>query len=212
MLRSGGDKDPYLRHAAVMGLAASGKTAAWAKAIHDESAAVRMGVLLALRRLHDPEIARFLTDPDPRLVLEAARAIHDVPIEPALPALASLSVPANVPLPLLRRILSASFRLGRAENAARMAAVAERSELPAAARVLALELLAQWGAPSGRDPVIGLWRPISGPAGGAGVCCDRAQARRAHDRIDRKGANRGNPCCHGARNQRGRRSARGARG
>ncbi len=42
-----------------MGLAGSGKTAAWMKAIHDESPAVRMGVLLALRRLRDPEIARF---------------------------------------------------------------------------------------------------------------------------------------------------------
>ena len=41
-----------------------------------------------------------------------------------------------------------------------MAAVAERSELPAAGRALSLELLAQWAAPSGRDPVVGLWRPI----------------------------------------------------
>ena len=90
MLRASGDKDPYLRHAAVMGLAGSGKTAAWMKAIRDESPAARMGVLLALRRLGDPEIARFLDDPDPRLVLEAARAIHDVPIAAAMPRLAAL--------------------------------------------------------------------------------------------------------------------------
>ena len=86
MLRANGDSDPYLRHAGVMGLAGSGKTAAWMKAIHDESPAARMGVLLALRRLGDPEIARFLNDPDPRLVLEAARAINDVPIAAAMPA------------------------------------------------------------------------------------------------------------------------------
>ncbi len=47
MLRASGDKDPYLRHAGVIGLASSGKTAAWARGIHDESPAVRMGVLLA---------------------------------------------------------------------------------------------------------------------------------------------------------------------
>ena len=85
MLRSSGDKDPYLRHAGVMGLAGVGQDRGVDEAIHDESPAVRMGVLLALRRLRDPEIARFLDDPDPRLVLEAARAIHDVPIEPAMP-------------------------------------------------------------------------------------------------------------------------------
>jgi quinoprotein glucose dehydrogenase len=162
MLRADGEKVPYLRHGGVMGLAGSGKTAAWLKAIHDESPAVRMGVLLALRRLRDPEIARFLSDSDPRLVLEAARAIHDVPIEQSLPALASLPVPASAPLPLLRRVLNASSRLGRPEDAARLAAVSDRSELPAAARALALELLAQWAAPSGRDSVVGLWRPIKG--------------------------------------------------
>ena len=35
LLRATGETDPYLRHAGVMGLAGSGKTAAWMKAIHD---------------------------------------------------------------------------------------------------------------------------------------------------------------------------------
>ncbi len=168
MLRAAGEKDPYLRHAGVMGLAGSGKTAAWMKAIHDESPAVRMGVLLALRRLRDPEIARFLNDTDQRLVLEAARAIHDVPIEPALSALASLPLEASASLPLVRRVLNASFRIGRPEDAARLAAICDRSELPAAGRALALELLAKWATPPGRDAVVGLWRPIAArPAGPA---------------------------------------------
>ena len=160
MLRASGEKDPYLRHAGVMGLAGSGKTAAWMKAIHDESPAVRMGVLLALRRLRDPEIARFLDDTDPMLVLEAARAIHDVPIEPAISALASLPVKESASLPLLRRVLNAGFRVGRSEDAARLAAICDRSEFPAAGRVLAIELLAKWATPPGRDAVLGLWRPI----------------------------------------------------
>jgi quinoprotein glucose dehydrogenase len=161
MLRANNDSDPYLRHAGVMGLAGSGKTAAWMKATRDESPAARMGVLLALRRERDPEVARFLDDSDPRLVLEAARAIHDVPIERALPRLASLPVTASAPLPLLRRVLNAAFRLGGDEHAAALAAAALRTDLAAAARTLSLELLAMWPKPPGRDGVVGLWRPIA---------------------------------------------------
>ena len=62
----------------------------------------RMAILLAMRRREDPEIARFLSDVDPLIVLEAARAIHDVPIPAALPGLAKLAVASNVPLPLAR--------------------------------------------------------------------------------------------------------------
>ena len=97
-----------------MGLAGSGKTAAWMKAIRDDSPAARMGVLLAMRRERDPEIARFLSDSDPRLVLEAARAIHDVPIAAALPRLASLPLTSTAPLPLLRRVLECRFPARRA--------------------------------------------------------------------------------------------------
>jgi quinoprotein glucose dehydrogenase len=160
-LRANNDIDSYLRHAGVMGLAGSGKTTAWMRAIRDYSTAARMGVLLALRRERDPEIARFLDDHDPRLILEAARAIHDVPIEPALPRLASLPVTANAPLPLLRRVLSAGFRVGGAEHAVALASAAERADLPAAARTVSLELLARWAKPPGRDSVVGLWRPIA---------------------------------------------------
>ncbi len=161
MLRANGDQDPYLRHAGVMGLAGSGNIADWRRASHDSSAAVRMGVLLALRRVGAPEIAEFVNDPDPRLVLEAARAINDVPITAAMPALATLPVTANTPLPLARRILNANFRLGGAGNAAAMAEAASRSDVSSSARTMALRLLADWAKPSGRDAIMGLWRPIS---------------------------------------------------
>ena len=161
LLRQNADSDPYLRHAGVMGLAGSGRTAAWLKAIRDESAAVRLGVLLAQRRQRDPEIARFLGDPDARLVLEAARAIHDVPIEGAMPRLASVPISASSSVPLVRRVLNAGFRLGGPEHAAGLAAVAERAELPDTARALSLELLSKWARPPGRDAVVGLWRPIA---------------------------------------------------
>ena len=138
LLRANADNDPYLRHAGVMGLVGSGKSDTWTKAAHDESPAARMGALLAMRRHEDPAIAGFLNDPDPRFVLEAARAINDVPITAALPGLAGVRLTSSATLPLLRRALNANFRLGRAEHAAVLAESAARSDLPAGARVLAL--------------------------------------------------------------------------
>ncbi len=160
LLRANADNDPYLRHAGVMGLIGSGKSDTWTKAARDESPAVRMGALLAMRRHQDPAITGFLSDPDPRIVLEAARAINDVPITTALSGLAEVRLTSGASLPLLRRVLNANFRLGRAEHAAVLADSAVRSDLPAAARVLALQMLATWKKPSGRDQVMGLWRPI----------------------------------------------------
>ena len=93
-------------------------------------------------------------------MLEAARAINDVPITAALPDLAGVRLSSSVTLPLIRRVLNANFRLGRAEHAAVLAECAARSDLPAGVRVLALEMLATWQKPSGRDQVMGLWRPI----------------------------------------------------
>ena len=86
-----------------------------------------MGALLALRRMENPAMARFLHDADPRLVLEAARAIHDLPINSAMPELASLigerSITTNAFRDrlstdfdgrdaMLRRVLNANFRFG----------------------------------------------------------------------------------------------------
>jgi quinoprotein glucose dehydrogenase len=160
LLRASADTDPYLRHAGVMGLVGSGRSDIWTKAVHDESPAVRMAILLTMRRHEDPAIAGFLSDPDPRVVLEAARAINDVPITPALAELAGVRLSSSTTLPLLRRVLNAKFRLGQAEHAAALAVAAARADLPAGARVLALEMLAEWDKPVGRDKVMGLWRPI----------------------------------------------------
>ncbi len=171
MLRASADKDAYLRHAAVMGLVGSGDSTALKRAAADGSPAVRMGVLLALRRLGDAEVARFLKDSDPRLVLEAARAINDVPIEAAFAPLAALPIASGTPLPLLRRVLNANLKLGGPAQAAMVSETAGRSDLPYGVRVQALEMLGSWAKPSGRDAVMGLWRPIAprsaGPAADA---------------------------------------------
>jgi quinoprotein glucose dehydrogenase len=120
-----------------------------------------VGVLLALRRHRGPSVARFLNDADPRLVLEAARAIHDVPIDSDMPRLAALEVTEKTPVPLLRRVANANFRTGGPEAAKRLAAMATCADLKESIRLQAIEMLGEWASPSGRDKVMGLWRPIA---------------------------------------------------
>ena len=185
LLRKNADQDPYIRHAGVMGLSLIGDVPRLLAAAHDESVSVRMGVLLALRRLQRPEIALFLKDPSPALVLEAARAINDEPINGAMHELAELIdtpamnsflsgtplVPDSVPEEaryklgleaLLRRVLNANFHFGTPATAQALAKFAARTDNPPEnMRVEALEELADWEHPAGIDRVVGLWRPVA---------------------------------------------------
>jgi quinoprotein glucose dehydrogenase len=160
LLRDNADRDPYLRHAGVMGLAGIGDLDALLASSSDPSASARMGVLLALRRLERPEVARFLNDPEPLLVVEAARAIYDVPITLALPRLAGVAVSSSSSDPLLRRVLNANARMGGRAQASTVAALAARTDVPTPIRVEALQVLAAWAQPAGLDRVVGLWRPL----------------------------------------------------
>jgi quinoprotein glucose dehydrogenase len=159
-LRANADQDPYLRHAGVMALTWINDPEVLREAARDSSAAVRLAALLVWRRLESPEVAQFLDDPDPRLVLESARAIYDVPIPSALPKLAVLIDRTGLSEPLLYRVLNANFRLGKAENAAAVAKAVGRAEIPEGLRIEALRELGEWAKPSGRDRVVGLWRPL----------------------------------------------------
>lgn len=96
--------DMVLFHAGVMVLTrdfsgevvqeGKGRGPAWqilgAPFMTNSSSAIRLGTLQALRRNQSIGITNFLSDPDPLLVVEAARAINDVPIPDAMPALAAL--------------------------------------------------------------------------------------------------------------------------
>ena len=166
MLRENNDADPYLRHAGVMALTWIGDVPSIERAAKDESPAVRMAALLAMRRLELPQIAAFLKDRDDRLVLEAARAIYDLPINPALPQLAALaedprwSETKALNEAVLVRALTANHRLGTPEAAQRLARYAAGEKGNNAYRVTALNLLGDWAAPKGRDYLTGLWRPL----------------------------------------------------
>ena len=77
-----------------------------------------------------------------------------------MPRLAALPITTSTPLPLLRRVANAGFRLGRVQDARLLAEIAGRADLPEAIRLLAVTMLGEWERPSGRDKVMGLWRPI----------------------------------------------------
>jgi quinoprotein glucose dehydrogenase len=157
MVRENADADPYLRHAGVYALALLGSGSLLQDLAKDSSVAVRRAVLLAGRRLGRWEVSNFLDDADPGLVVDAARAIHDLPIGPAMPRLAALLGKASCPEGALLRAIDANFRTGQAPP---LAAFAARKEAPPALRVEALRALAAWAKPNPRERVTGLWRPL----------------------------------------------------
>lgn len=160
-LRAVGESDPALRHGLSLALAHCASIEELAELTKDSSSDARIAAVVALRRRGSPEAARFLGDADGRVALEAARAIYDVPILPAFAALAARLVdPALAGNALVRRALGAALRLGGAENAERVAALAARTDAAEAHRAEAIRCLEQWAKPSSRDLVTGEWRPI----------------------------------------------------
>jgi len=162
MLRGNNDRDAYLRHAGVMGLAGIGDVASLAQAGNDPSGAVRLGAVIALRRLGVGEATKFLADADPKIATEAALAIYEAPISEGMPTLAAMAAKKDLPEPLLRRAINAANRVGRAEDAAALAEVAARKAVSKNGRVEALSILSVWAKPPGRDRINGLWRPVEG--------------------------------------------------
>ncbi len=161
MLAENDDKDPILRHGGVTGLKGCGTAAQIAALAGNPSVAVRGDAVVALRQLKNPLVAAFLKDADESVVLEAARAIHDAPIDAAMPALAALLANPALKNPhILNRAVNANYRLGKTENARAIAAFAASSAAPEDARKDALNALAAWGSPSAKDRLLNQWRPI----------------------------------------------------
>jgi quinoprotein glucose dehydrogenase len=160
MIHENADKDVYIRHAGVMALTWFNDFDAITAAAKDQDRSVRLAALLAMRRLARPEIAGFLHDADPQLVLEAARAINDVPIEAAFPQLASLVGDPKLPDYVMIRAINANFRLGTPQAASALASFAANSNAPEQWRVAALNDLADWKTPGLRDRVTNAPRPL----------------------------------------------------
>jgi quinoprotein glucose dehydrogenase len=157
-----GDRDPWLRHAYVMALSRINDQATIKAMAVDSRPSVRKAAAVVLRRLDDAAIATLLRDDDRTIALEAARAIHDEPIQAALPDLAMLDLDmACRDIALVRRVIAANVRLGGRAQAGRLVEIGSSSTVPPALRAEAIVGLARWGQGRSRDPIVGVWRPIS---------------------------------------------------
>ena len=159
--------DAYLRHGAVHGLrliAEANKTAEDLLKFKDHgSPEVRLGLILALRRLGDPGIAHFLNDEDPSLVIETVQAINDGYIEGARPALAAQTrLVGTSSVPIDYRIINSIVRVGDPEGVLSLLAMAEDEKLPDDSRIECLFQLRRWEKPPAGDPTTGKIRPIPG--------------------------------------------------
>jgi quinoprotein glucose dehydrogenase len=154
-------EDGTLRSAVVYALSRCAKTDALAALKSDPVAARRLAAVVALRLQQSAQVAGFLHDADPLVVAEAVRAVYDVPIAAALPEVASLITLEKLPAQqITRRITYANYRIGTHETALALARFALRTDADEYARKEALELLSKWKQPHGRDPLLGLWRPL----------------------------------------------------
>lgn len=154
------EKDPVLRHGGAMALTAVGSETQIQQLRTHPSKQVRLGAIVALRRLGSPALTAFLDDEHEQVVAEAACAIHDVPIESAFPQFAALIGRPFDNENITRRVLNANFRLGGPSQAAAVARFAADPKGSLAMRREALEMLADWEVPDGRDRVLGMWRPL----------------------------------------------------
>ncbi len=172
MLAENSGRDAYLTHAGATGL--SVQVGPTGRLISHPSKEVRLAAVVALRRQyhiranHRSEnsavgsaIAQFLSDHEPEVVIEAARAIHDdFSIEPMLIKLAATpAIPAHEGF--IRRMLNANLRVGDAESAARLAAFALDTSHPSALRLEAALCLGHWNAKPYLDRVTGRVRELS---------------------------------------------------
>ncbi len=154
------DEDAYIRHAASLALARMAQPGDLAKLAGHYSKSVRLGAVLALRRMEHPSIEIFLNDGDEYIVTEVARAINDdFSIESALPALGNLLITTSFTNePLIRRAINANLRVGSEEAMQNLIAYMQRNDLPEVLRKEAIEALGTWTKPSVLDRVDGRYR------------------------------------------------------
>jgi putative heme-binding domain-containing protein len=160
LLENNNDEDAYIRHAASLALARIAKPAPLVALSNHPSKAVRIGGVLALRRMKDPGIQSFLNDREEYVVTEAARGINDdLSIVPALPALGNVLRKTTFNNEaLLRRAINANLRVGTDEAMQNLIDYAGREDAPATMRAEALTALGTWSKPSVVDRVDGRYR------------------------------------------------------
>jgi quinoprotein glucose dehydrogenase len=156
--------DKHLRHAGIYALEHITKDPNQLTALsrHD-SPAVRLAATVALRRLKHTGLTQFINDPDPTVADEAIRAIQDLDLTAARPDVAKLldTLEKRSWKPfILRRLIHNAYRVGSAENAARLLTFAADTKQPEETRKEALRLLAIWTDPHPADQLSGHYRPL----------------------------------------------------
>lgn len=173
MLAANDNADVFLRHALIQGMWGLNEREKMLKEFKNESSAVRLGVLLTLRKLEDPRVKYFLNDEDKFIRDEAVRAINDLDLFTALPDLAAQIAPflpgaANAAAPpenhrdilTHTRIINANFRAGAPEHASHLLAYAANTSLPMILREQALKAIQEWKQPKPVDSTNGFYRPL----------------------------------------------------
>ncbi len=160
LLRVNNDEDAYIRHAGSLALARIGNPEPIVALAHDESRALRIAAVVALRRMRHPGVAAFLKDQDEYIVTEAARAINDdLSIEEALPELGNvLMMDRFRNEALIRRAINANLRVGSDAAMQNLIGYALRAEAPTEMRIEAVDALSTWPKPSVLDRVDGRYR------------------------------------------------------
>ncbi|MFO1458880.1 MAG: HEAT repeat domain-containing protein [Verrucomicrobiota bacterium] len=171
MLEENGNQDPFLRHAAVVGLVGVREDAAIAALKSSASPSVRLGAVVALRRLRSPQVEAFLSDADAGVRREAVRAIHDdesIPKSLGAVAVLAASRGDDSDPAVFRRALNANLRLGGMAEAERLIACVRDRSRPADVRREALLALADWDKSPALDRVEGRVRVEPGRTAGLG--------------------------------------------
>ncbi len=160
LLEGNNDEDAFIRHAASLALARINKAEPVVALSNHVSDAVRMGAVIALRRMENPGVAKFLDDKNELIVTEAARAINDdFSIEPALPALADLLLTTTFSNePLIRRSINANLRVGTDQSMQNLISYMGKPNIPTPLKKEAIDALSTWSQPSVLDRVDGRFR------------------------------------------------------
>jgi putative heme-binding domain-containing protein len=185
MLVDNDGHDMYIQHVGAIALAAVGDAKALEALATHQSRAVRAAAVVALKRMSNAGVAKFLADADVNVATDAARAINDDGSNPAaVPALAAALAGTKLTgEPFLRRALNANLRVGSREAVDRVAAFAGDAARPETLRVEAAAILGVWADPSPLDRVDGYYLTPFAVQPASTTPRDSAAARAAIERL-----------------------------
>lgn len=152
-------QDRVIRHAVAMAIAGAASPGDLDALVAHDTPEVRLVTCVALRRLRDGRLAALLHDASEAVATEAARAVHDLAVDPLLPALAARAADGPAADAFLRRAISAAEQVGSREAAESLLAVVARGDASPEARREAIEALGGWAAPPRVNRVTGVWLP-----------------------------------------------------